>query len=303
MPRPAGCIGCRRYVHRLVEAGVDAVSLANNHANDFRSRGPGLDPRRPRRGSIAWSGPVGSAPVLERGGRRIGFIAFSTVGRPARTCGGSTMCAGGGRARRARRPGRGLGAWRARAWTRSTPARARELQGWDRGDLRAFARAAIDAGADLVFGHGPPRSARARGLRRAAHRLLAGNFVTYGGFSYEGPKGLSALLLVDLHHDGRFAGGQLMAAARCIRRPAARPDRRAISVVAGPVAADFGEAARLSILTAPSTSLTGSPPASIADIPAPAPASASVPRYSFRTTGTASQACAPRRRPPGGGPA
>ncbi len=233
------------YVHRLVEAGVDAVSLANNHANDFESEGRASTRAALDAAGIAWSGPVGSAPVLERGGRRIGFIAFSTsvgqhdlrrlddvrrrVAELAERADLVVVSAHGG--------AEGVDA-------QHTPNGTETYQGWDRGNLRAFARAAIDAGADLVFGHGPHVL---RGLEVYNARLIAyslGNFVTYGGFSYEGPKGLSALLLVDLDPDGRFAGGQLVAARQVHPGgPLLDPDRRATAEVRDLSTADFGDAA------------------------------------------------------------
>ncbi|PWB72204.1 MAG: capsular biosynthesis protein [Holophagae bacterium] len=233
------------YAGRLVEAGVDAVSLANNHANDFEAEGRTSTRATLDAAGIAWSGPVGSAPVLVRGGRRIGFIAFSTsvgqhdlrrlddvrrrVAELAERADLVVVSAHGG--------AEGVDA-------QHTPDGTETYQGWDRGNLRAFARAAIDAGADLVFGHGPHVL---RGLEVYHNRLIAyslGNFATYGGFSYEGPKGLSALLLVDLHHDGRFAGGQLIAGRQVHPGgPLLDPDRRAIAVVRDLSATDFGDAA------------------------------------------------------------
>ena len=233
------------YAGRLVDAGVDAVSLANNHANDFEAEGRTSTRATLDAAGIAWSGPVGSAPVLERGGLRIGFIAFSTSAgqhdlrrlddvrrRVAELAGRADLVlvsAHGG----AEGPD-----------AQHTPDGPETYIGEDRGDLRAFAHAAVDAGADLVFGHGPHVL---RGLEVYDGRLIAyslGNFVTYGGFSYEGPKGLSALLLVDLHHDGRFAGGQLIAGRQVHPGgPLLDPDRRAIAVVRDLSNADFGDAA------------------------------------------------------------
>jgi len=81
--------------------------------------------------------------------------------------------------------------------------------GEDRGDLRAFARAMIDAGADLVIGHGPHVM---RGMEVYRGRLIAyslGNFATYGSFNLSGPNGLAAILEVKLACDGAFLGGRL----------------------------------------------------------------------------------------------
>jgi hypothetical protein len=80
--------------------------------------------------------------------------------------------------------------------------------GRNRGDLRVFAHAAIDAGADLVLGHGPHV---VRGLELYRERLIAyslGNFSTYKRFNLTGPNGLAFALEVALDGEGRFVRGQ-----------------------------------------------------------------------------------------------
>jgi hypothetical protein len=89
------------------------------------------------------------------------------------------------------------------------PAGREEFLGEDRGDLRAFARAVVDAGADLVLGHGPHV---VRGMEVVKGRLVAyslGNFATYGGFNLSGPNGLTLVLEVRLAADGAFLGGRI----------------------------------------------------------------------------------------------
>jgi hypothetical protein len=84
-----------------------------------------------------------------------------------------------------------------------------EFLGEDRGDLRAFARTVIDAGADLVIGHGPHV---VRGMEVLNGRLVAyslGNFATYGGMNLSGPNGLTLVLEVRLARDGAFLGGRV----------------------------------------------------------------------------------------------
>ena len=65
--------------------------------------------------------------------------------------------------------------------------------GEDRGDLRAFARAVVDAGADSR--HRPRPARRPRDGGRDQGRLVVyslGNFATYGGMNLSGPNGLTA---------------------------------------------------------------------------------------------------------------
>ncbi|CAM3428012.1 CapA family protein [Stackebrandtia soli] len=83
--------------------------------------------------------------------------------------------------------------------------------GEDRGDSTAVARAAIDAGADLVLGHGPHVL---RGMEFYKGRLVAhslGNFAGYGVLSANGPLGRGAILSVQLTPDGEFLSGKVVA--------------------------------------------------------------------------------------------
>jgi hypothetical protein len=67
----------------------------------------------------------------------------------------------------------------------------------------------VDAGADLVLGHGPHV---VRGMEVYRGRLVAyslGNFATYGGMNLSGPNGLSLVLEARLARDGAFLGGRI----------------------------------------------------------------------------------------------
>jgi poly-gamma-glutamate capsule biosynthesis protein CapA/YwtB (metallophosphatase superfamily) len=233
------------FVRSLVAAGVDLVSLANNHANDFDDEG-----RRSTRAAldgagIAWSGPVGSTAVLDRAGVTIGFIAFSTSAgqHDLRNLADVTRRVQG-LSQHADLVLVSAHAGAEGAEAQHTPNGPETYLEDDRGDMRAFAHAAIDAGADLVVGHGPHVL---RGIEIYRGRLIAyslGNFVNYGGFSFEGARGLSALLLVDVDRDGRFVGGRLVSARQIPPGgPVLDPDRRAATVVRQLSEADFGDAA------------------------------------------------------------
>ena len=82
--------------------------------------------------------------------------------------------------------------------------------GENRGDLRAFSHAVVDAGADLVVGHGPHVL---RGLEWYRGRLIAhslGNFAGYRTLRTDGPGGVSAILRVTLRGDGSWSAGRLV---------------------------------------------------------------------------------------------
>jgi poly-gamma-glutamate capsule biosynthesis protein CapA/YwtB (metallophosphatase superfamily) len=112
--------------------------------------------------------------------------------------------------------------------------------GESRGNLRAFARAVIDAGADLVLGHGPHVL---RGMEIYKDRLIVysmGNFATYG-FGTGAELGLTAVFEVTLGEEGKFEKGRLHP-GRQYGRGGPKPDKsgEAIRKVRSLSEADFG---------------------------------------------------------------
>lgn len=83
--------------------------------------------------------------------------------------------------------------------------------GENRGNPVAFARAAVDAGADLVIGHGPHvlRAAQWRGDALVVYSL--GNLLTYGPFSMAEPLNRGAVVCATLDGAGRVTGAVLRA--------------------------------------------------------------------------------------------
>ena len=78
-----------------------------------------------------------------------------------------------------------------------------------RGDLRAFSRAVVNAGADLVIGHGPHVL---RGMEVYKKRLIAyslGNFMGYEVFGLGGPLSTSAVLQASVNPDGTLRSGRI----------------------------------------------------------------------------------------------
>lgn len=83
--------------------------------------------------------------------------------------------------------------------------------GEQRGNVYAFARRAIDAGADLVIGHGPHVL---RSLDYYKNKLIAyslGNFLTYGNINITGINGAAGVLVVELDEcNGNFVRGKFI---------------------------------------------------------------------------------------------
>ncbi len=113
--------------------------------------------------------------------------------------------------------------------------------GEDRGDPVAFSRAVVDAGADLVIGHGPHVL---RGMEFYQGRLIAyslGNFAGGGGtLGAAGVLGQGAVLRVSLRADGSFAGGQVTATHMYdAGLPRTDPQQRGLDLMRDLTADDF----------------------------------------------------------------
>lgn len=199
-----------RYAAHLAAAGFDVVSLANNHALDFGEMGRASTMRELDRVGIVHSGPVGSIARLDVHGTTVAVIAFATsdgsndlddhdaaralVTRAAADAQLVIVSFHGG--------AEGVG-------HEHVPDGPESYYGDRRGSVRAFAHAMIDAGADLVLGHGPHV---VRGMEIRAGRLIAyslGSFATYGGINVSGRRGVSLILETHLAPDGAFLSGRI----------------------------------------------------------------------------------------------
>lgn len=199
------------YVKYLVEAGVDLASTANNHNGDFgevcrRQTEATLDAN-----GIKWSGAPGSIATVEKNGLKIALIGFHTSGATNNVNDLPTAIA----LVKAAKKNHDLvivsfhgGAEGAKA-THVAP--GRELFfGENRGDLRKFTHAVIDAGADLVLGHGPHVL---RAMEMYQDHLIVyslGNFATYGRFTLSGAMGVGAVVEVVLDSSGKFVSGKIL---------------------------------------------------------------------------------------------
>ncbi|MGC9343544.1 MAG: CapA family protein [Bacteroidales bacterium] len=81
--------------------------------------------------------------------------------------------------------------------------------GHNRGNPWYFARKVIDAGADLVIGHGPHV---VRAIEFYKGKLIAyslGNFCTYARFNLSGPNANAPILEVELDRQGNYISGRI----------------------------------------------------------------------------------------------
>ena len=211
--KPGRCYAFRvptRYGKYLADAGFKVMSVANNHAGDFGEAGRASTRAALEANGIRWAGVPGEIARLDVKGRKVAVVAFSTSGgnpdlrdlpaaaalvKQAREGADLVLVSFHGGAEGADR--------------QHVPPGHEEFLGEDRGDLRAFAHAVVDAGAAAVIGHGPHV---VRGAEIYRGRLVAyslGNLATYGGMRLDGPNGVTLVLEARLAADGSFLGGRV----------------------------------------------------------------------------------------------
>jgi tetratricopeptide (TPR) repeat protein len=191
------------YARALRAAGFNAVSINNNHAGDFGDAGRIATMSALDSMLIVHAGPTATAGTWETHGLQIALLAFSTGEGTYRV---QDVANAVEAVRQADRThdlvfvsfhGGAEGADATRV-----PRAPERAYGEDRGDVFAFARGVVDAGADLVLGHGPHVL---RGMEIYRGRLIAyslGNFSSWRNFNLRGPLGQTVVLRVTLAING-----------------------------------------------------------------------------------------------------
>ncbi len=201
------------YAFYLKKAGFDVLSLANNHARDFSEEGRSATMTALDKAGLLHSGRVGDVARLKVKGLKVAVIAYAPFGGshdmldiPLAVKQVATLSKANDIvlvSMHAGAEGKGM---------EHVPFQTEMFYGEDRGDAVKFAHAVIDAGADLVIGHGPhvPRALELYKDRLVAYSL--GNFLTYQGIRISGNNGLAPVLSVTVDAEGRFRQGQIFSA-------------------------------------------------------------------------------------------
>jgi hypothetical protein len=231
-----------RYAYHYRAAGFDVLSLANNHARDFGEEGRSATMQTLAAAGMHHSGREGDFASFEVKGLRLAVLAYAVTRD-------SNMLLDYARSEQTVRDYAAThdivvvsfhGGAEGRDVTR-LPFAEEEYYGEPRGDVVRFARMVVDAGADLVIGHGPHV---VRAMERYKDRLIAyslGNFATYYGISVAGIKGIAPILIATLDEEGRFVEGDIIS-TRQLRPagPSLDPDGRALKMIRGLSSEDFG---------------------------------------------------------------
>ncbi|HYJ92752.1 MAG TPA: CapA family protein [Pyrinomonadaceae bacterium] len=215
--KPAPCFAFRvptRYGQYLKDAGFDILNLANNHAGDFGEQGRASTRKVLDGLGIKYAGGDKdrfSTAYLDVKGVSIAVVGFdhnpvspnvNDLDEARRLVTAAKKKAqivivsfhGGAE---------GEGAQHVLRQT--------EMLGSEkRGNLPLFAHTVIDAGADLVLGHGPHVL---RGMEFYKGHLIVysmGNFATYGMFNLKGVQGITAIFDIKLTASGDFASARII---------------------------------------------------------------------------------------------
>ncbi len=195
-----------RYVSNLVNAGFDVLSLANNHAGDFGQTGSKSTIQTLENAGLYHAGQLMKPyTTFQKKGIRYGFIGFAPndgcvninnlveakkmVMHLDSICDVVIVSFHGG----AEGP-----------QYQHVPRDYELFYGENRGNVHQLAHTVIDAGADVVFGHGPHV---VRGVELYKNRFVAyslGNFCTFGGINVSGINGFAPIVKVYTDSMGGF---------------------------------------------------------------------------------------------------
>ena len=240
--------GPERYAGLLAEAGFTVMSLANNHSGDWGAEGREATMTALAGNGIAFAGlaAAGSrtATLVLDSGIRIGVAAFSpNKGTLSiNDLSGAAEIVGSLAAEHDVVVVSFHGGAEGSSYT-GLPKERETFYGENRGDVYAFSRGMVDAGADVVIGHGPhvPRAVEVYQGRFIAYSL--GNFWTYGRFNLRGPNGLAPVVDLRVAADGRLTEARIHGARQEGRGgPRLDPSNAACGLIADLTARDLPEA-------------------------------------------------------------
>lgn len=201
------------YVSTFYNAGFNLVSLANNHIGDFGIEGRNRTVRLFDSLGIRYAGPKDYPwSIFSIDSLSYGFVAFSPnkgtlninetayaesiVSMLSDSCDIVIVSFHGG------------------AEGADYQHVTREIEtfyGENRSNVYEFSHRMIDAGADIIFGHGPHVT---RAIEVYKERFIAyslGNFCTYRRFNLSGPNGIAPIIKVKTDTCGKFVEAKVIA--------------------------------------------------------------------------------------------
>ncbi|GAA0731171.1 CapA family protein [Aquimarina litoralis] len=214
---PSKCYSFRSpefFGQYLEESGFDVMSVANNHIGDFGAVGIKNTAKTLEKHNIAYAGIFAQeSTIFEKNGITYGFCAFA----PNKDCVKIHNLTKAKRIVKELKEKADIvivsfhGGAEGSDHTH-VPRKTERFYGEDRGNVYLFAHTLIDAGADVVLGHGPHVS---RAFEVYNNKFIAyslGNFCTYSRFNLTGIKGYAPIAEIDIDPEGNFIKGKLHSA-------------------------------------------------------------------------------------------
>lgn len=206
---PNNCYAFRmpdRYAGIYKNAGFNVLSIANNHVGDFDSKGRKNTAKILDSLEINYAGQLNKPfDIFEVDSVKYGFCAFAPN---ENTVSINKIDSAKALVARLKKQvdivivsfhGGGEGA-RFEHVNRQNEIFYKE----NRGNVYAFAHAVVDAGADVVLGHGPHVTRAVEVYKNKFIAYSLGNFCTYGMFSLKGSNGFAPLLQLKINSKGNF---------------------------------------------------------------------------------------------------
>ena len=202
-----------KYGQYLKGAGFDYLSIANNHSNDFGDEGIKQTMKNLDELGIRYTGikKLAETTIIEKDNLKYGFVSFAPLSKTVDLNDYEyaaelikslknkvdiviVMFHGGAE-------GNGK-----EHITRKTEM----FFGENRGNVFKFARMAVDAGADIIFGQGPHVTRAIELYKNKFISYSAGNFATYGKFNLKGSSGIAPIFKITLDIKGNFIEGEII---------------------------------------------------------------------------------------------
>ena len=241
-----------KYGQYLKKAGFDYLSIANNHSNDFGDEGIRQTMKNLDELGIKYTGikKLAETTIIEKDNLKYGFVSFAplskTVDLNDYEYGAElikslrsevdiviVMFHGGAE-------GNGK-----EHLTRKTEM----FFGENRGNVFKFARMAVDAGADIIFGQGPHVTRAIELYKNKFISYSAGNFATYGKFNLKGSSGIAPIFKITLDSKGNFIEGEIIPVrqTRGVYGPFIDENKSAVKEIISLNKSDFPEGNGLSV--------------------------------------------------------
>ncbi len=202
-----------KYGQYLKGAGFDYLSIANNHSNDFGDEGIRQTMKNLDELDIKYTGikKLAETAIIEKDNLKYGFVSFAPLSKTVNLNNYEyaaelikslkskvdivvVMFHGGAE-------GNG----------KEHITRKKEIYfGENRGNVFEFAKMAVDAGADIIFGQGPHVTRAIELYKNKFISYSAGNFATYGKFNLKGSSGIAPIFKITLDSKGNFIEGEII---------------------------------------------------------------------------------------------